>query len=153
MPFYRSWEPLGSIWWVWGAKLTAKLTQKSIIWPLVGKLAEIAKMLENYKFFNSFGSLGLPTSKENWHKSVPRVMKNEAKKWSASWWVFDGFCDQLASILGKFWRPNWTQVNTTWHQNPTTQPIKNIIIFWKAPGTFLNGGLGSLLGGPVGDHE
>ena len=30
-------------WWIFSAKLKAKLTKKSIIWPLVGKLAEIAK--------------------------------------------------------------------------------------------------------------
>ena len=35
-------------WWVLGLKLGAKLTKKSIIWPLVGKLAEIAKMLQMY---------------------------------------------------------------------------------------------------------
>ena len=31
-------------WWALGAKLKAKLTKKSIIWALVGKLAEISKM-------------------------------------------------------------------------------------------------------------
>ena len=30
-------------WWIFNAKLRAKLTKKSIIWLLVGKLAEIAK--------------------------------------------------------------------------------------------------------------
>ena len=29
-----------------GQKLRGKLTKKSIIWPLVGKLAEVAKMLK-----------------------------------------------------------------------------------------------------------
>ena len=33
-------------WWIFGAKLRAKLIKKLIIWPLVGKLAEIAKMLK-----------------------------------------------------------------------------------------------------------
>ena len=37
-------------WWVLGAKLGAKFTKKSIIWPLVGKLAEITK---NIKFADS----------------------------------------------------------------------------------------------------
>ena len=34
-------------WWIWGAKLRAKLTEKSIIWPLVGQFAEIAKKIKN----------------------------------------------------------------------------------------------------------
>ena len=42
-----SWE---GFWWILGAKLKAKLAKKSIIWPLVGKLAEVAKMLQNYCF-------------------------------------------------------------------------------------------------------
>ena len=41
-------------WWDLGAKLRAKLTEKSIIWLLVGKLAEVAKMLQNYCFFQYF---------------------------------------------------------------------------------------------------
>ena len=67
--------------------------------------------------------------------------------------LFDGFWDQLGSILGGFWRPSWTQVGTKWHQNSTTQPIKKIIIFWKASGTLFNEFLvdfGSVLGGPGG---
>ena len=54
-------------WWVLGLKLGAKLTKKSIIWPLVGKLAEITK---NTKFANDtlwkvFWTLSRPTSKQN----------------------------------------------------------------------------------------
>ena len=41
-------------WWIWGAKLRAKLIKKSIMWPLVSKLAEVAKMLQNYRFFQYF---------------------------------------------------------------------------------------------------
>ena len=33
-------------WWIFNAKLKAKLTKKSITWLLVGKLAEIAKKLK-----------------------------------------------------------------------------------------------------------
>ena len=51
---------------------------------------------------------------------------------------FDRFGSQLGSILGGFWRPSWTQVGTKWQQNPTPQPIKNMIIFWKASGTIFN---------------
>ena len=52
--------------------------------------------------------------------------------------LFVGFWNQLGSMLGGFWRPSWTQVGTKWHQHPTTQPIKKIIIFWKASGWFFN---------------
>ena len=41
-------------WWIFSAKLRAKLTKKSILWPLVGKLAEIAKNVENQKVYRSF---------------------------------------------------------------------------------------------------
>ena len=66
---------------------------------------------------------------------------------------FDGSWDQLGSILGGFWRPSWNQVGTKWHQNPTTQPIKKMITFWKASGTNFNHFLvdfGSNLGGQGG---
>ena len=69
---------------------------------------------------------------------------------------FDGFWDQLGSILGRFWWPSWTKVGTKWHQNPTTQPIKKMFIFWKASGTLFNEFLvdfGCVLGGPEGDHQ
>ena len=36
-------------WWIFNAKLRAKLTKKLIIWLLVGKLAEIAKKLKKPK--------------------------------------------------------------------------------------------------------
>ena len=70
-------------WWVLGAKLGAKFTKKSITWPLVGNLAETAKILKNLRFAR-FWSLGLPTSKQNRQKGVPRPIKNQAKFRSAS---------------------------------------------------------------------
>ena len=71
-------------WWIFSAKLRAKLTKKSIIWLLVGKLAEIAKKLKNLRKIKVFWSPGLPTSKQNSIKSVPRPIKIQAKIWSAS---------------------------------------------------------------------
>ena len=49
--FYWFWEALGWNFVILGAKLKAKLTRKSIIWPLVGKLAEVSKMLKKHSFF------------------------------------------------------------------------------------------------------
>ena len=69
---------------------------------------------------------------------------------------FDGFWDQLGSILGAFCRPNWSHVGTKWHQNRISKPMKKIITFWKASGTNFNQFLvdfGSNLGGPGGSNE
>ena len=71
-------------WWIFSAKLRANLSKKSIIWLLVGKLAEIAKKLKNLRKIKVFSSPGLPTSKQNSIKSVPRPIKIQAKIWSAS---------------------------------------------------------------------
>ena len=72
-------------WWIFSAKLRAKLTKKLIIWLLVGKLAEIAKKLKkNLGKIKVFWSPGLPTSKQNSIKSVPRPIKIQAKIWPAS---------------------------------------------------------------------
>ena len=72
------------LWWIFSAKLRAKLTKKSIIWLLVGKLPEIVKKLKNLKKIKVFWLLGLLTSKQNSIKSVPRPIKIQAKIWSAS---------------------------------------------------------------------
>ena len=71
-------------WWIFSAKLRAKLTKKSIIWPLDGKLAEVAKKLKNLRKIMVFWSPGLPTSKQNSIKSVLTSIKIQAKIWSAS---------------------------------------------------------------------
>ena len=71
-------------WWIFGTKLRCKLTKKSIIWPVIGKLAEIAKKLKNLGKIKVFWSPGLPTSKQNSIESVPRPIKIQAKIWSAS---------------------------------------------------------------------
>ena len=35
-------------WWIFSAKLRGQVDKKWIIWLLVGKLVEVAKMLQNY---------------------------------------------------------------------------------------------------------
>ena len=65
-------------------QVEGQVDKKSIIWPLVGKLAEIAKKLKNLRKIKVFWSPGLPTSKQNSIKSVPRPIKIQAKIWSAS---------------------------------------------------------------------
>ena len=52
-------------WWIFSAKLKAKLSKKLIIWLLVGKLAQIAKKLKKLK--------------ENQGFLVPRPSNFEAK--------------------------------------------------------------------------
>ena len=64
-------------------------------------------------------------------------------------WFFDRFWSQLGLILGRFWRPSWSQVGTKWHQNLIPQPIKKMITFWSASDQFfLN--FWSQLGSPGG---
>ena len=46
---------------------------------------------------------------------------------------FDGFWDQLGSILGAFCRPSWSHVDTKWHQNPMSKPMKKISLFGRPP--------------------
>ena len=79
-----SWE---GFWRVLGAKMEAKLAKKLIKWPLVGKLAEKAKMVKNHLLFKVFWSLGPPHS----HKSYTQV--------TPSWGPF-----------GRFWEPCWSNV-------------------------------------------
>ena len=67
------------------------------------------------------------------------------------------FLMDFGTNLHRFWEGFGGQVGPKlvpkWHQNPTTQPNKKIIIFWKASGTLFNEFLvdfGSVLGGPGG---
>ena len=66
------------------AKLEAKLAKKLIKRPLVGKLAEKAKMLKNAVFFNTFGPLVPPTWRPNRPKVGPKAIKNPSKDQSKS---------------------------------------------------------------------
>ena len=66
-------------WWIFSAKLRAKLTKKSIIWLLVGKLAEIVKKLKNLKKIKVFWFPGLPTSKQNSIKKRTQTDQNSSK--------------------------------------------------------------------------
>ena len=107
-------------WWVLGAKLGAKFTKKSIIWPLVGKMPDIAK---NTKFADSstllivFWFLGPPTSKQNWQKSVLEPIKNQAKKWSASWsnfwWILEPTWFDFGRVFAAKLEPSWDQMLPT----------------------------------------
>ena len=82
------------------SKLRGKLIKKSIIWLLVGKLAEINNMLKTYFVFNDFGCLGLPT----WHpkptkirsKSLPKSIKQGIENM-----MRDGLV--LRSLLARIW--------------------------------------------------
>ena len=67
-------------WWVWGAKLKAKLTKKSIIWPLVGKLAEVAKMLQNLFFFKYFWLTRPSNFEAKFKKKRTQIDQNSSKK-------------------------------------------------------------------------
>ena len=121
---------LVEFWWVWG------VSQKSIIWSIVGKLPDIAKMLTHFQFFNVFGSLGLPTSKHHKKKCFQVDQKLSTKNWWAYWSNFWCFWNQLGLILGGFRRPSWSQVGTKCHQHPTPKPIKKLLLFGRPPDWF-----------------
>ena len=95
-------------WWIWGAKLRAKLAKNSIIWPLVGKLAEVAKMLQNYYFFQYFW-LPRPVNFEaKFNKKRTQTDQNSSKQ----------FGQHLDPIFNGFGRP-------TWVQDPSKNPPKS----------------------------
>ena len=66
-------------WWILGAKLRAKLTKKSIIWPLVGKLAEVAKMLQNYCFLQYFWAPRPSNFEAKFNKKRTQTDQNSGK--------------------------------------------------------------------------
>ena len=106
-------------WWILGAKLTTKLIKKSIIWPLVGKLAEINNMLKTYYVFNDFGCLGLPT----WHpkptkirsKSLPKSIKQGIENMMQVGLVFGPL---LARIWVDLAAKLEAKLDPSCHQNP-----------------------------------
>ena len=60
-------------WWILGAKLGAKLTEKSIIWLLVGKLAEIVKKLKTLRKINVFWQILLRRWKAEGPKNLEKL--------------------------------------------------------------------------------
>ena len=76
-----------------GVKLGVMLAQILIIWPLVGNLAELAKTYQNHWFFIYFEALGLPTSRPNRSKIVPKAMTNRLNNDEYLDAFFDGFFD------------------------------------------------------------
>ena len=68
-------------WWIFSAKLRAKLTKKLIIWLLVGKLAEIAKKLKKLLVFQYFFVPRPPNFEAKLTKKLPRPIKIQAKNW------------------------------------------------------------------------
>ena len=112
-------------WWVLGLKLGAKFIKKSIIWPLVGKLAEIrknTKIADNSTLWKVFSCLGPPTSKPNSQKNDPRPIKNQAKNWSASWSNFWWILEPTWLDFGGVWA---AKLEPCWDQMPPKPDPKN----------------------------
>ena len=87
-------------WWIWGAKLRAKLTKNLIIWPLVGKLAEIAKKLKKHKENQSF-LVSRPSNFEaKVNKKRPKTDQNSRKKLVS---ILIPFLIDFGTNLGRFW--------------------------------------------------
>ena len=86
-----SWE---GFWRVLDAKLEAKLTKKLIKWPLVGKLAEKAKMIKKHLFFEDL--------------LVPRPSNFEGKL------AKDPHLRPKIGHLGPKMRPCWEYLRPRW---------------------------------------
>ena len=86
-------------WWIFSAKLRAKLSKKSIIWPLVGKLAEIAKKLKKLKVFARFFALPAFQLRSKIDKKASQDRSRFKQK----------FGQHLDRIFNGFWRPTWVQ--------------------------------------------
>ena len=106
------------------AKLEAKLAKKLIKRPLVGKLAEKAKMFKNTVFFNEFWSLGLPTSRATWPKILPKPIRNLSKNWTSNAMQF---MIDFWTILGRFGRDVGGQDGSKIEQKSTKKPCQKHI--------------------------
>ena len=122
-------------------KLEARLTKKSIIWSVAGKLAEIAKTVKNLQvFFQLLGLSAFQLRGRICKKSSPeRSKKIKHKNDHNVDPILNRFLNKFGSILGEFWPPSWRQIDTKRHPNPTAKPSRKSIPLWKASGSILNG--------------
>ena len=89
-------------WWIFNAKLRAKLIKKSIIWPFVGKLAEVAKMLQIY-CKNQYFWLSRPSNFEaKLAKKCSQSVQNSSKNLVS---ILIQFLMDFGSQLGSKFRP------------------------------------------------
>ena len=96
-------------WWIFSAKLRAKLIKKSIIWALVGQLPEIAKKLKK-NVFQCFLVARPPNFEGNLAKDPPQTHQKSIKKLDQQRdAIYDRFLEHLGSILEGFWKPRWLQ--------------------------------------------
>ena len=96
------------------------LTQISIIWPLVGNLAERAKSLKNNLFLQVFETLGLPTSRPNRQQIEPKAIKNQLTNQSTSQCMFLSIFGRFGVDFGSKLR---AKLEPSWHQNPKNDDI------------------------------
>ena len=103
-----------------GSQVNQKIYNITSCWPV----SRNSKKCNNlYVFFTVLECFGLPTSRQNWQKNVPRLMKTQAKIDRHVGPVLNPFLNKLGSILGGFCLPSWNHVRTKWDQNPSPQRI------------------------------
>ena len=106
----RFWE---QIWRVLGVKLRAMLTKIAIIWPLVGKLVEIAKIWKKLWVFTVHLALGASQHPSKIKQISFQSWSKIDQKINGSWDVnFYRFFIDFAPILARFWKPRWLQKST-----------------------------------------
>ena len=82
---------------VLGFKLKAKLTKKSIIWPLIGKLVEIASMIKNNGVSILLGPSASHLRSKIDKKNAPLAINKSSKEMIN---ILTKFLIQVGSILG-----------------------------------------------------
>ena len=83
-----------------GLKLSAKLTKKSIMWPLVGKLAEVAKTLKKLFVFQGFLVPRPSNFEAKLTKKLPQTNQKSRKNVVS---ILMQILIDLEANLGRFW--------------------------------------------------
>ena len=104
-------------WWALGAKLKAKLTKKSIIWALVGKLAEVARIPKDFNFFQYPRPSNFETNSTKKHSQTDQKSSKNLVS------TLIQFLIDFGNNLGRFWDGFGGQVGAELAPNGTrTRP-------------------------------
>ena len=96
-----------------GSQVEGQVDQKSIIWPPVGKLAEISKNLFFYTCFSMFFGPSAFQLRDRVNKKLPRPIKNQAKKLSETWCIFWSIFEPVWVEFGRILA---AKLEASWHQ-------------------------------------
>ena len=99
----------------------AKMASKS---HSTSKQPKCAKCARRHSESSIFEGSGVPS----WHKNPPKIRPRGHQKQDA---ILNRFLMALGPILGRFWKPSWSQVGTKiaprWHRNRYQNIVKKLI--------------------------